>query len=77
MRYRIFHWYGQTPPVPEAIQVVETDKPGKVIYEVEVDDLNEFALKHGNIMLIPPGSSPAKEHWAIYVTHNGKFTQVG
>ena len=69
MRYRIGHYYGKEPPIPEAIKVGD-------VYEVEIDDLNAFVEKHGPIILSPPGKSPYKDGWWIWVTdYTGRFTQ--
>lgn len=88
MRYKIAHWYGQQPPVPEAIKVGEHesryadgrptgDKPiGD--YEVEIEDLHAFAEKHGQIKLVPPGGrgrGSQKEQWFIWVTTNNRWYQ--
>ena len=40
MNCRIAHWRGKKPPIPEATKVDEH-------WEIEVDDLFEFAEKHG------------------------------
>jgi len=78
MRYRIAHYYGQTPPVPEATPRLETLEQGPVVFEVEIDDLHAFAEKHGNIILSPPGQTPVEGEWFIWVTDkSGKFKQKG
>ncbi len=87
MRYAIAHWYGKQPPVPEAIKVGEHEvhyfsgKPTGEMrgdYEVEIEDLHEFAKKHGQIKLVPPGGhgkGSQDEKWFIWVTTNNRWYQ--
>jgi len=78
---RISHYYGQTPPVPEARLVEEEDQEGRsgggVAYYVDMVDIQSFVEKHGrNIILSPPGRRPCEDQWFIWVTdHTGRFTQ--
>lgn len=64
---RISHFYGKTPPVPEA------RLEGEDSYYVDIEDIRAFAEKHGNIILSPPGKKPCKDQWFIWVTDHGKF----
>lgn len=64
---RISHFYGKTPPVPEA-RLEEEE------YYVDIEDIQAFVEKHGNIILSPPGKKPCKDQWFIWVTDpDGKF----
>ncbi len=65
----IAHWRGAVgPPVPEA-KKVEDDSDRGHHWEVEVEDLFEFAKEHGMIQL-----RPHRDGWLIFVTDSG-FTQ--
>jgi hypothetical protein len=76
MKYKIGHYYGKQPPVPEAHVVEPGDDKHMPLYEVEIDDLNAFVEKHGPIILSPPGSTPYRDGWWIWVTdHTGRFIQ--
>jgi hypothetical protein len=66
---RISHYYGKTPPVPEA----RSEEEG---FYVDMEDIQAFVEKHGNIILSPPGRKPCKDQWFIWVTDpDGKFKQ--
>lgn len=68
MVYQIVHWYGKVPPVPEA----QFGEMGT--HEVVIDDIHEFAKKHGNIILSPPDKTPRIGEWCIVVTdESGRF----
>lgn len=77
MTARIKHFYGKTPPVPEAIQIEENFGIGlyrSTAFYVDLENIQDFAEKHGNIILSPPGQEPHKDQWFIYVTdETGKF----
>ncbi len=79
MKIKIAHYYGQTPPVPEAILANTGAKMvNQPVYEVEVpeDGLLDFAEKHGNIILSPPSKTPFFREWFIWVTDStGRFKQ--
>ena len=83
MKYRIAHYYGKSPPVPEAVEIEANplfdDSPEAIKrwgFEVEIDDLPAFVEKHGNIILSPPDRSPCRGDWFIWVTDpDGKFQQ--
>ena len=78
MRYRIKHFMGKTPPVPNATQVPQEECCGYYSseWEVEVEDIHKFAKQQGSkIMLSPPEATPFKGHWAILVDQDGKFKQ--
>ncbi len=77
MKYRIGHYYGKEPPVPEAVEIdrvegryASGDPTGEFhgVYEVEIEDLNAFVEKHGPIILSPPGKRPYESGWWIWVT---------
>jgi hypothetical protein len=74
MKYQIAHWYGQRPPIPEAILVEEADAVGARFYpkyEVEVEDLHKFVEQYGPIIL-----KKLSDNWIIYVTDgSGRFGQ--
>jgi hypothetical protein len=68
MKYRIEHYYGKVPPIPEANEV------NGGMFEIEIDNLQAFVEKHGNIILSPPDKLPFQGHWFIWVTDSsGKF----
>lgn len=76
MRYKIHHWYGHEPPVPEAVKISEATEKYAAGYEVEIEDLHAFAEKHGQIKLVPPGGKgkgSQKEQWFIWVTTNNRW----
>lgn len=77
MKCRIGHFYngGDKPPVPEAVRVDDPSN-GKFWWEVEIDDLFEFAKKHGALRIHPPGFFPHREGWFVWVTSaDGAFSQ--
>lgn len=82
MNYKIRHWYGTQPPISEAVKVGEHNTcyangtpTGEICndYEVEINDLHEFAKKHGQIKLVPPTSPDEK--WLIWVTRGNRWGQ--
>jgi len=73
MKYKIGHYYGNCPPVPEAIKIENGKYP---LYEVDITDIHEFVENHGPIIISPPGHKPQTNDWWIWVTdHTGRFTQ--
>lgn len=71
MKYRIAHFYGLKPPVPEAVEIKSESS-----FEVEIDDLNKFIEEHGPVILSPPSHTPLKGQWFIWVTDKtGRFSQ--
>lgn len=67
MLYKIAHWRGYQPPVPEAIKVAEPCGKSSAQWEIEVDDLHEFVEKHGMIQL----RKVKDGRWMIFVTDHG------
>ncbi len=82
MKMKIAHYYGQVPPVPEAVPVGEPEENKAQLFEVDINhhelgnSLLDFAEKHGNIILSPPNRSPCHGDWFIWVTDSsGRFKQ--
>lgn len=78
MKIKIAHYYGQTPPVPEAVLYTGTKMVNQPIYEVEIPDdgLFDFVEQHGSIILSPPSKTPFFGEWFIWVTDStGRFVQ--
>jgi hypothetical protein len=49
VKYKIAHWYGKQPPVPDAVLVKPAEGNHAAEYEVEVEDIHDFVEIHGPI----------------------------
>ena len=75
MKVRTIYWR-----VPNHKHVDEAEGDPENGFYVEVDDVFEFAKKHGPLLIQPPGwGGPAvKDDWCIWTTDStGKFNQRG
>ncbi len=74
MKVHIANYYGGAPNVPG---VQWDDGVGYYLEFEDFSGLSSFIEKLGrNIILSPPGQTPYKDGWFIWLSdHTGKFTQ--
>lgn len=74
MKINIANYYGGAPNVPGLQWDIAS---GGYFIEVEPEKLMEFVQSVGrNVVLSPPGQTPHKDGWFIWLSdHTGKFTQ--
>jgi len=70
MKALVLHFYGgnDNPPCDGAVMIKPRGEYAPE-WEVEINDLAGWIAKHnGNVIVSPPGCSPYKDRWFIWVT---------